>query len=360
MDTKEAKKGGKGIKVLLAVLVLAVLAAGGALLYNGHAVSPVDAGDTTPVIVEIPEGSYTASIADILQEAGVIRNTTVFRIQSKIRHKDGMYVAGTYEFNKAMSMTEIMDKIAAGDTTGVHFQILEGQTIDKVVDQLAEEGIIDEADFYHEVENGSFDYPFMSMLPEGPTRLEGFLYPDTYTLPLDATAHDVIDAMLQGFDNHMQEEGIYDAVKASGMDLYTVITKASIVQREAGNVDEMANVASVINNRLEISMPLQMDSIIAYIQKEDKIRATYSDIAVESDYNPYTNYGLPPGPICTPGVDAIKAVLSPADTDYLYFVASPEMDGTNRYSKTYEEFLKDKAEFDEAYEKYIQEHPDQE
>ncbi len=357
---KNNKKKGAGLKILIAVLVIAVAGTGGALLYNGHAVSAVDPSDETPVYVEIPEGSYTASIAGILEDAGVIRNATVFRIQSKLRHKDGQYVAGTYEFTKAMTMTQIMDKIASGETTGLKFQILDGQTIDKVAEQLVKEGVVDEADFYHEVENGTFDYPFMSMLPEGPTRLEGFLYPDTYTLPLDATAHDIIDAMLQGFDNHMNEEGIYDAVAASGMDLYTVITKASIIQREAGAAEEMPNVASVIDNRLKIGMPLQMDSIIAYIQKEDKIRATYSDIAVESDYNPYTNYGLPPGPICTPGIDAIRAALSPAQTDYLYFVASPEMDGTNRYSETYEQFLKDKADFDEAYEKYIQEHPDQE
>ena len=103
-----------------------------------------------------------------------------------------------------------------------------------------------------------------------------------------------------------------------------------------------------------------MDSIISYIHKEDKIRATYSDIQVDSDYNPYQNKGLPPGPICAPGVDAIKGVLHPADTDYLYFVASPKMDGTNVYSKTYEEFLKNKAEFDKAYEEYIKEHPDEE
>ena len=350
----------KGKLIVIILVLLVVGSMGVTYFYNWWAVKAVNPSDETPIYVEIEEGSGTAAIAQTLDDAGVIRDKIVFRAQSRIRHMDGTYMAGTYEFTKAMNMFQIMDKIAAGETTGLRFQVLEGQTIDKVAEQLVAEGVVDEADFYHEVENGEFDYPFMSMLPEGPTRLEGFLYPDTYTLPLDATAHDVIDAMLAGFDRHMTEEGIYDAVAASDMDLYTVITKASIVQREAGAVSEMANVASVIDNRLEIWMPLQMDSIIAYIQKEDKIRATYSDIAVESDYNPYTNYGLPPGPICTPGIDAINAALHPADTDYLYFVASPEMDGTNRYSKTYEEFLKDKADFDEAYEKYIQEHPDQE
>lgn len=357
MDFEGITKG-KLIAIILVLLIIGGL--GVAYFYNWWAVKAVNPSDETPILVEIEEGSGTAAIAGTLDEAGVIRDKIVFRAQSRIRHKDGTYVAGTYEFNKTMNMFQIMDMISAGETTGLHFQILDGQTIDKVADQLAEEGVIDQADFYYEVEHGTFDYPFMSLLPEGPTRLEGFLYPDTYTLPLDATAHDVIDAMLADFDRHMTEEGIYDQVAAAGTDLYTVIIKASIAQREAGSAEEMPNVVSVINNRVTIGMPLQMDSIIAYIQKEDKIRATYSDIAVEADYNPYVNYGLPPWPICAPGMDAIKAALSPAETDYLYFVASPEMDGTNRYSKTYEEFLADKAEFDEAYEKYIQEHPDQE
>ncbi len=348
-------------KLTIIILVLVVIGGLGVVyFYNWWAVKAVNPSDETPVYVEIEEGSGTAAIAQTLDDAGVIRDKIVFRAQSKIRHLDGTYIAGTYEFNKTMNMFQIMDKIAAGDTTGLHFQVLEGQTIDKVADQLEEEGVIDREDFYYEVEHGEFDYPFMELLPEGPTRLEGFLYPNTYTLPLDATAHDVIDAMLKSFDDEMSKEGIYDKVKAAGTDLYTVIIKASIAQREAGSAEEMPNVVSVINNRITTGMPLQMDSIIAYIKKEDKIRATYSDIAVEADYNPYKNYGLPPWPICAPGMDAIKAALEPAETDYLYFVASPEMDGTNRYSVTYEDFLKDKAEFDEAYEKYIQEHPDQE
>lgn len=360
MDNSNTKKKGKGGKIVLVILAVLIVAAGGLLVFNNQSMKPVDASDDTAVMVDIPEGSYTASIAQTLSDADLIRNPMIFRIQSRLRGKDGTYVAGTYELNKAMSMTEIMDKIASGDTAGLHFQILDGMTIDKVADQLEEEGVVNKEDFYHEVESGSFDYPFMSLLPEGATRLEGFLYPDTYTLKPDATAHDIVDAMLSNFDARMKEAGVYDQVEAQKTDLYTVIVKASIAQREAGSAKEMPNVVSVINNRVTIGMPLQMDSIIAYIQKEDKIRATYSDIQVEADYNPYKNYGLPPWPICSPGMDAIKAALEPAETDYLYFVASPEMDGTNRYSVTYEDFLKDKAEFDKAYEEYIKEHPDQE
>lgn len=351
----------KKLKItILTIVILLVAVSGVVYFYNWWGTKPVNPGDDTPIYVTIEEGSGTAAIAEALDEAGVIRDKTIFRLQSRHQGYDGQYKAGTYELNKTMNVFQIMDKMADGDMYGLTFTVIEGQTIDKVADQLAEEGVIDQKDFYYEVEHGTFDYDFMTLLPEGPTRLEGFLYPNTYTVEPHADAHDVIDAMLGSFDNSMRESGLYDEVAASDKDLYTVITEASIVQREAGKVEEMPRVASVIENRLSINMALQMDSIIAYIQKEDKIRATYSDIAVASDYNPYTNLGLPPGPICAPGADAIRAVLHPEDTNYLYFVASPEMDGTNRYSETYEEFLEDKAAFDAAYEEYIKEHPDAE
>ena len=346
-------------KILIAVLAVLILmvGAGGVLISQTGA---VDAENTETIYVAIEEGSYLSQIADTLEDAGVINSAGVFKIYAKIKGNAEQFKAGTYAFNKAMNMNEIMQAMVDGKTASRSFTVTEGQTIDKVAAQIEAEGVCDQAEFYKEVESGTFDYPFRDQLPEGPTRLEGFLYPDTYQLPLDVTAHEVVDMMLDAFDTTMVEDGIYEAVEADGRDLYTVITEASIVQREAGSVSEYGKVASVIDNRLAIDMPLQMDSIIAYIQKEDKIRATYSDIAVESDYNPYTNKGLPPGPICAPGLDAIKATLSPEDTNYLYFVASPEMDGTNRYSETYEDFLKDKADFDKAYEEYIKDHPDKE
>ncbi len=348
----------KKMLIPLACVIVVVLVAIIALAYNAHATRAMDNTDDTLIVVNIEEGSTTSDIAQVLQEEGLIRSTTIFKLHSRLKGYDGNYQAGVYAFDKTMSMQTIMKKIINGDTAGQTFTVIEGQALYKLAEQLEEAGICSQEDFYYEVQYGEFDYPFMSLLPSGVTRLEGFLFPDTYEVGLEATAHEVVDVMLAGFDQALTKAGIYDLVEEQGLDLYDVIVEASIVQREAGSVDEMELVASVIENRLAIEMPLQMDSIISYILQEDKIRATYSDISVESDYNPYTNYGLPPGPICAPGLDAILAALNPADTDYLYFVASADMDGSNVFSSTYADFLVDKAAFDAAYEEYVKEHPD--
>lgn len=344
-------------KLLVIIIVLAVIV-GGTLIFYSYVAGPIDKNNTTSTFVTIDNGSSTGEIGNQLKEKGLIRNESIFKLKSRIGNYDGNYIAGTYKFNKAMSMKEMMDFIKEGKTAGKVFQVIEGKTIDKVAEQLEKEGIINKKEFYYEVEHGDFDYKFMKYLPKGPTRLEGFLFPNTYEVAENATAHQVVDIMLKGFDNTVTEE-YYEEAKKQGKTIFEVVTMASIVEREASKSEEKPKVASVIENRLKVDMPLQMDSIISYIKKEDKIRATYSDIEVDSAYNPYKNKGLPPGPICAPGIEAIDAALNPAETDYLYFVASPNLDGTNVYSETYADFLKDREKFNKAYEKYIKENPGQ-
>ncbi len=344
-------------KVGISIMVILALALVAGAVANAHFSGPVDEKDTTAITVTIQSGSGTGAIATQLKEQDLIKEEKFFRLKSKIKGYDGKYLAGTYQFQRADSMNKIMEDLVQGNTAGQTFQVIEGQTIDKVADQLDAEGIVTKDAFYDQVEHGEFDYPFMDYLPSGPTRLEGFLFPNTYTIPLDATAYEVIDVMLAGFEEHVMSQYPEQAQEEA---FYQTIIMASIIEREASKNEEKPLVGSVIENRLAIDMPLQMDSIISYIHKEDKIRATYADIQVESTYNPYKNKGLPPGPICSPGLKAIEAALSPEKTDYLYFVASPQLDGTNVYSENYEDFLKDKAAFDRAYEKYIEEHPDQE
>ncbi len=347
----------KTLIIAVAVAAAAVLAFNIFLAAGGR---PVDSGSQKKVIVEIPQGSSTSQIADILADRDLIRSTFVFRLESKVRFYDEKYIAGTYAVSRSMSSGRIMKKMVSGDTAGKVFTVIEGQSLYKIAASLKKQGVIDtEKEFFDEVENGKFNYRFMKYLPDGPTRLEGFLYPDTYEVPVNADVHKVIDVMLAQFDKKVTSE-YYEAAKKKGYNIYEIVTAASVIDREAKLEKDKKNVSSVIYNRLAVDMPLQMDSIISYINKEDKIVATYSDIAVDSDYNPYKNTGLPPGPICSPGLEDIKAALYPADTDYLYFVASPKMDGSDVFSETYKEFLKDKKAFNKAYKKYIKEHPEEE
>ena len=251
-------------------------------------------------------------------------------------------------------MSEQMEMMKKGETLGSLFTVIEGMNSKKIGQSLEAQGIIKALDFYKEVEEGDFDYEFLKNAPKGPGRLEGFFYPETYKFEPGESAHSIIDKMLGQFEKVYNEKY---SDKLKDKDVHKIMTVASIVEREAKTDEDKLNVASVIYNRLKIDMPLQMDSILAYITGEDKIKASLDDTKVKSSYNPYKNKGLPPGPICSPGEKAIEAAMNPPKTDYVYFVATEKLDGTNVFSETYDEFLKDKAKFDKAYREYVKNNP---
>ena len=343
-------------KIVLAAAIGIVAVICGVFGWIQISSGPVDKKDTSTIVVDIPAGSSTGSIAEVLKDNGTVKNTFVFKIKSKLGGYDGTYKAGQYAVNKAMSMKEQMEMIKSGETVGQVFTVLEGNTLEKDSKIVEKAGIVTADAFLKEAAEGKFDYKFLKGIPNRANRLEGFLYPDTYQVSMDADAHEVIDTMLKQFDKVFTDE-YYAQAKKMNRSVLEIMTVASIVEREAKTVEDKKNVASVIYNRLDINMPLQMDSILAYITGEEKIKASLADTQVESEYNPYTNRGLPPGPICSPGKDAIEAALYPSDTKYLYFVATEKLDGTNVFSETYDEFLKDKAAFDKAYKEYIKKNP---
>lgn len=335
--------------IIIAVLLVGIV---GNMILSG----PVDKDNKKIEIVKVEQGSTTDQIANSLSEKGTIKNKFYFKIKSKLAGYDGQYKAGQYAVKKSMSMKEQMDMIRNGETVGKVFTIPDGNTLEKDANILSKGNVVTKKDFLKEAAIGKFNYKFLEGIPNRANRLEGFLYPETYQVDLDANAHQVIDVMLKQFDKIFTDE-YYAQAKKMNKSVLEVMTVASIIEREAKTDEDKKNVASVIYNRLKVGMPLQMDSILAYITGEEKIKASLADTKVVSDYNPYTNKGLPPGPICSPGKAAIEAALYPADTDYLYFVATDKLDGTNVFSKTYEEFLKDKKAFDKAYKEYIKKNP---
>ncbi len=341
----------KTIIILIAILVLAVAGFFAFLTLQSR---PVDSSDSEQIIVEVPQGSSTAQIATLLEDQGLIRSSFVFRLQSKIKGNDGNYQAGWYAFRRDMSQNEIMRDIASGKSAGLTFTIAQGQSLEKIGTSLEKQKICTKEEFIDEVQNGDFDYKFMKQLPKGPTRLEGFLWPDTYTISVKGGAHEAIDVMLAEFDRNITSD-YYKAAKRQGMSLYELITEASIIEREASFAEDKPIVASVIRNRLEKDMFLQMDSILAYITGEERVIASWADVNVESDFNPYQNKGLPPGPICSPGKASIDAAADPADTEYLFFVTSPKLDGSLVFAENEAKFFKDKEAFEKAYAEYMKE-----
>lgn len=349
-DTGKKERKGHRRAALILIIVLAVLCAGfGAFKAAGR---PVDQSSEKTEIFEVTSGEGASAIGDALEKAGYIRSGRIFTLQAKLSGHASDIKAGQYAVSKSMSTARIVDMMVSGDTAGHVFTVTEGMSMYKIASMLDKQGICTEKEFWDAAGKDHSGYRFSKYIPEKNSiyKLEGFLYPDTYEVPLDASAEDVINVMLKNFDRHVPEK-YYKKASKEGMTVTELVTKASIVQREAAKTKDMPKVASVINNRLDKNMYLQMDSILSYIKQEDKVIASYSDTQIESAYNPYTNKGLPPGPICSPGIDAIDAALDPADTDYLFFVDSAKLDGTLSFSTNEKDFMKDKAAFEKAYRK---------
>jgi len=240
-------------------------------------------------------------------------------------------------------MFEIMEELKKGAAANTkRFTVPEGLDIKHLTEKLVSDGLVDTDKFKYELEYGAFDYWFLEGIPEGPDRLEGFLFPETYEIFVDANEHDIIDKMLYQFSKVFTDE--YKArTEEMDMTVLEVITMASIVEREAMIAADRPVIASVFYNRLDIDMPLQSCATVQYIVGEQKPVLSIADTRIGSPYNTYLISGLPPGPIASPGEASIRAALYPDDTDCLFFLAKG--DGSHVFSKDYNQFLKDKAQY---------------
>lgn len=333
-------------KILIAVICVAVIMVAGAVFYIAGLGKALDSNDTQTVSVIISSGSSTGQIGQILEEEGIISSADKFKIWSRIKGYDSRYKAGTYTLSPSMDFQEIADIIVSGKVTTVNFTIPEGYTIYQTASAIAAKGLGDYDTLVSLIEAGDFEYDFLKDAQNNKNKLEGYLFPNTYTVDEGMNEEQIIKVMLDQFEK--QPYKVY-AESGSSYSLNDIITVASIIERECKVDEERPLVASVIYNRLAKGMPLQMCSTVQYVLGKQKEVLTYADTRIESPYNTYTNTGLPPGPICSPGLAAIKAALNPADTDYLYFVLSEKLDGTSNFSSDYAQFEKDKAAYDKAY-----------
>ena len=331
-------------KVFLIIVLLLVLAGlAGYQYFLGGMNGPYKNVDPTAYLVEveIPSGSSTKGIAEILVDNGIIKDVLRFRVFSRLNEYDGKYQAGHYKLSPGMTTKEIADLLCLGQVREISFTIPEGYTVGKIAEKLSSEGLIDKERFLDLAENGDYsEYEFLQGTVEGRHQLEGFLFPETYMIAEDATEEDYIEVML----NHFGE--IWDKYKARAAELSLstneVITMASLIEREAALDEERKLVSSVIYNRLELGMPLQMDATLDFALEligENHQYITYEDMEIDSPYNTYIIPALPPGPIACPGEKCIEAALYPADTDYLYYVKTTDQGLGMSFSADYEEFL---------------------
>ncbi len=331
--------------VALAVSVMALTAAVGlCLLYVGGPFALGPLGDK--VLVRVPDGASASHIAAILRQEGLIGSERLFRLAVRALGKASALKSGEYQFVRGDSMATIIERISSGKVVTIRITVPEGMTAKQIASLFSERGIASEDDFIALVDEPTdqlrADFPF---IPCG-VSLEGYLFPDTYEFAGGVGAMKAIRAMLKRFEKTAQAALDTGAGLRlpNGLTQREALILASIVEREARVEGERPIIAKVFLNRLERPMPLQSCATIQYILPAPKERLLNEDLQVESPYNTYRQTGLPPGPICNPGLASIRAVLEPEPVDYLYFVASD--DGSHVFSLTYREHLLAKARID--------------
>ena len=278
-------------------------------------------------IFEFKEGCTLKKIAEELEHSKIISSGDLFILYARLKGADGKIKAGAYLFNDGMTPSTILRKLLAGDVYIRRFAVPEGYSIYQVAELLERRGFLGKGAFLEQCSNRAL----LSELGIEASSVEGYLYPCTYDLSPQITAADLIRMMVAQFRKHYSRE-LAARAKTMRMNSSEILTLASIVEKEAKVSGEKPLIASVFLNRLRKKMPLQSDPTAVYKIRAFAGRISKKDIMTDSPYNTYKIKGLPPGPIGNPGKDAIAAVLNPARTKYLYFVA--KMDGTHHFSAT--------------------------
>jgi UPF0755 protein len=311
----------------LLLLALLVAALAGYAIYApvGPAAGTPDAAAT---YVDIAPGTGTQSIALKLEQAHVIRSRFAFDLLRVV--KGGKLIAGEYRFNHPATAAEIYSRITRGDVYTISLTIPEGFNIFDIAQTVAAAGLAPHDLFLHAEQTQT---TLISDLSPNAPSLEGYLFPDTYRFNHHTTPTDILTAMVRRF----RQESALLGLTADASLPRTVIL-ASLIEKEVSQPSERSLVAGVFTNRLAQNIPLATDPSVVYAALlEGRYRGTIyaSDLQNESPYNTYRHTGLPPGPIANPGVAALKAAISPATTDYLYFVADAQ--GHSQFSATLKE-----------------------
>ena len=322
------------------LLVVAAAAAGGAWLYSSVG-RPYKGYSEGEKFVEIPPGTGTAGMARRLAEAGVVRSPEVFRAAVWARGNSRRLQAGEYRFDRPMSPAEVVDKIARGDVYVRSLTFREGLTAREMAKVFEDGGFGSADDFIAASKNAAL----IKGLDPAAKDLEGYLFPDTYTLPRTITAAQLVERMVARFEQVLTPE-LREQAAARGLDVRELVTLASLVEKETAKPEERPVVAGVYANRLKIGMGLQCDPTVIYAlmlagRYDGNIRR--ADLQIDSPYNTYRYAGLPPGPIAAPGEASLHAAANPADVPYLYFVS--RNDGSHVFSTTLEEHNRNVYEY---------------
>ena len=283
--------------------------------------------------VTIPDNVNAREVGRFLAGQHIVRNTDEFLFWLKVLGRERRLKAGTYELYRYKNPIYVIDQLCRGGRSEIMITIPEGLTIQETARIMADHGLV----HYDRFIDLCTDRNFITELGMRVGSLEGYIFPDTYSLSRLQDEESIIGIFIDNFNRHI---AAYDVPDRDS--LHRVIVFASIVEKEAKYEDERPIIASVFINRLRLKRPLESCATVLYVLEIQEPVATRQqlsdrDLKVDSPYNTYLHVGLPPGPICSPGESSIRAVISPADVDYLYFVATG--DGRHYFSRTYQEHV---------------------
>lgn len=343
--------GGIVVGGLLAVALVVGVVAFGRAAADWLADLSLGADDETAANVEpgldrtinVPPGSSARDIGSLLVDAGVIGSSSEFETAVRTRAVAAELQAGDYELQTGMETNEALDVLLEGPLGETYrLTLREGLRIEEVLAELATQTDYTADEFRAVLESGQVTSSYLPAEVEGITAWEGLLFPDTYEFFNDAAPVEILDRLAGQLERNMDGLDLR-ALEERGLTPYDAIIMASIIEGEVQLDGERPLVASVLYNRLEQGIPLQIDATVLYALGERRTGLTLADLEVDSPYNTYQVQGLPPTPIGGPRLASLLAVTRPAETDYLYYVLTAT-DGTHSFTADYNEFLEYKAQ----------------
>ena len=331
----------------IAVLVLiGAVGAGAATWWVRRELARPHAGFEGERIIDVAPGTSAGEILARLEAEGVLRSATLARLYLVYGLGDPSLKAGQYRFEGPRTTPEVLAKLIEGEIVTYRLTVVEGLTVEETARQIADAGFGDVERLLAEVSDPG---RIADLDPEAED-LEGYLFPDTYWFARDASEAEIVDTLVRAFRTRLEEDLIPAGLVAAPPRVRELVTLASIVEKEAALDEERPIIAGVYTNRLEQGIALYADPTVIFALKragtwDGNIRKP--DLQIDSPYNTYRYPGLPPGPICSPGLASLQAALEPADVPYIYFVS--RNDGSHVFATTLAEHNRNVEEWQRRY-----------
>ena len=287
------------------------------------------------IIFSVSKGDGFKEIGKNLKEKEIIKSDFYFQIYSLLSGKFRNFQAGSYYFCFNESVVDIANAMYRGRTAQKKLTIIEGWNLEDVADYFENIRIIDRGIFLEKAKVSEFVNSFSFLKNKSLNiSLEGFLFPDTYFIPYDADIDLVIETVLSNFNVKLNDD-LKKEIENQEKSIFEIITIASLIEKEVRTFEDKKIVSGIIQKRLEIGMPLQIDATISYITGKRTVRISIAETQIDSPYNTYKYRGLPIGPICNPGLESIEAAIFPEETEYLFYLSKP--DGETVFSRNLNE-----------------------